>query len=124
MPDEAARQVELVSQVRGGAPEAQPHIPPIEAGDEELGLADGGEHIPGRLRQVLRDRLLVREVRAYLHFEIGAQRRFRSDTALADQAESGRGNDVVDVANGVALAVIAIEQGPVDLPRAADLDPV
>jgi hypothetical protein len=114
---ECPRQVEFVGQVGGGAAEPEPRIAPVEPGDEQLGLADGGEHVAGGLRLVLHKCLIVRQVRADLHFEVGAKRGFRADPALADQPKAGRGNDVVDVAKGVALAVIAVEQGPVDLSR-------
>src|SRR5437868_4785800 len=97
--------------------ETQPRIAPVEPGDEKLGLADRRKDVSGGLRQVLRDRLLVRQVRADLHFEIGAQRRLRRYPTFSDQPEAGRGDDVVNVADGVALAVVAVEQRAVDLPR-------
>ncbi len=122
MADERAGEVEFVGEIRSGAAKAETHIAPAQSGDVDFGLANGREYVTGRLRQVLRDGLLVRQIRAQLHLQVGAQCRFGVEPALADEAEAGGRDDVVDIANGVALAIVTVEQGPVDLTREADLD--
>jgi hypothetical protein len=115
--DEGPGEIELVGQIRGGAAKAQAQPAVIRIGHIDIGLADRWEDVAGGLRQILRDGLLVRQVRPDFHLEISTDRRVViKRPSDAEQAEARRGDDVIDVAEGGTSAVVAVEEGAVDLP--------